>query len=265
MLLHFTSTYPSLVRQTTIGKNDGNNQIELADEDQYGLHYIQGKTSRRTLLNRIFQSTLILPLLSTTSVYGVDADRELRVIVTQSGLKYIDLVPGTGISPQYGNLCSVQYTSYLLLAKTVENPNPVPQQFDKSSGYLIKHGNGKMIPGLDEGIHTMKTGGIRRILIPPKLGYIDSGLGPIPEYPWQRNKLNSLLDKMVAIGSGTLIFEVKLLSVIEDEADQGYYSDDSLSPEDFATLQNNLRIQGLQQRATATERQSPSTSTSSSD
>ena len=33
-------------------------------------------------------------------------------------------------------------------------------------------------------------------------------------------------------------------NVIEDEADQGYYTDDSLTPEDFETLRENLRIQG---------------------
>ena len=29
-------------------------------------------------------------------------------------------------------------------------------------------------------------------------------------------------------------------SIIEDEADQGYYTDESLSPEDFATLRRNI-------------------------
>ena len=110
----------------------------------------------------------------------------------------------------------------------------------------MKHGNGRLVPGLDEGIHTMKVGGVRRLLIPPKLGYIDVGLGPVPQYPWQRYRLNKLLDEMVAIGAGTIIFEVTLLNVIDDEANQGYYTDDSLTPEDFNKLRENLRIKGLQ-------------------
>ena len=97
-----------------------------------------------------------------------------------------------------------------------------------TDGYLIKHGNGMMIAGLDEGLHTMKVGGKRRILIPSKLGYVDTALGPMPEMPWNRWKLNNLLDDMVAVAGGTIIFEVAMLSIVEDEADQGYYSDDSL-------------------------------------
>lgn len=233
----------------------GGNKDSLYDDSQQSI-------TRRCILSKVGLMPLaavavgstsphsLLPMLISPAVAAEDEQAGIPVIKTPSGLKYIDLKPGTGITPQYGNLCSIQYTAYVKLAKTVKDPNPSPIQYDKvTEGYLIKHGNGRMIPGLDEGLHTMKVGGYRRIIIPPKLGYIDNGLGPIPEYPWQRYRLNSLLDEMVAIGAGTIIFEVKLLSVIEDEADQGYYSDDSLSPEDFATLRENLRIKGLQQRA----------------
>jgi len=115
------------------------------------------------------------------------------------------------------------------------------QKYDSAPSYLIKHGNGKTIPGLDEGLHTMKVGGVRRIIIPPKLGFVASGLGPLPVSPWDRFKLNSLLDNMVELRAGQLVFDVELRSAIEDEADQGYYSDRSLSPEDFDTLRENIQ------------------------
>lgn len=169
------------------------------------------------------------------------ADDEIQVFKTASGLKYIDLQLGTGPTPKYGQLCSIRYEAYIKLPSSAKNPNPKPELFEKQTAYLLKHGNGRTIPGLDEGLHTMKVGGKRRLLIPPKLGYIDSGLGPIPEYPWDRNKLNKLLTSMIEQSGGTVIFEVTLLSAIDDEADQGYYSDDSLSPEDFDTLRKNLQ------------------------
>jgi hypothetical protein len=148
----------------------------------------------------------------------------------------VELLPGTSnISPDYGQLVSITYTSYIQL------PNQKKQQFDSSKGFLFKHGSGRCIAGLDEGIHTMKVGGLRRLLIPPKLGYVDSGLGPMPIGWLARMKLNGLLDKMVEVKAGTLIMDVQLVSVLEDEADQGYYSDSSLSPEDFETLKNNLQ------------------------
>ena len=162
------------------------------------------------------------------------------VVKTPSGLKYIDLQEGTGSSPAYGNLCSVSYKAYVKLPGNDAKPQP----FDQTDAYLIKHGNGRTIAGLDEGLHTMRVGGLRRVIIPPKLGFVDVGLGPLPEMPWDRARLNNLLDQMVARSGGTIIYEVRLKSVIEDEADLGYYQDDSLTPEQFATLRENLRIKG---------------------
>jgi FKBP-type peptidyl-prolyl cis-trans isomerase len=160
---------------------------------------------------------------------------------TSSGLKYIELKPGRGPSPQYGQLCAIQYTGYLKLPNDTK-----PQKFDSNS-FLIKHGNGRTIAGLDEGIHTMKVGGIRRLIIPPKLGYVDFGLGPIPEMPWNRWSLNNLLQKMVDQRGGNLVFEVELTSVIDDEASQGYYEDLSPTPEEFERLRRDF-----QERAAAT-------------
>lgn len=160
---------------------------------------------------------------------------ELTVFKTNSGLKYLELRPGTGPSPRYGQLCAIKYTGYMKLPNDSK-----PKQFD-SNEFLIKHGNGRMIPGLDEGIHTMKVGGKRRIIIPPKLGYISSGLGPIPEMPWNRWSLNNLLEEMIKQQGGNLVFEVELTSVIDDEADQGYYEDSSPTPEEFERLKLNFQ------------------------
>jgi hypothetical protein len=114
------------------------------------------------------------------------------------------------------------------------------QKFTTTTDFVIKHGNGKMIAGLDEGIHTMKRGGLRRLIIPPKLGFVDSGLGPIPEMPWQRWKLNSLLEDMITQRGGNLIYDVRLERFFDDEADQGYYEDLEISPEERAELESRL-------------------------
>jgi hypothetical protein len=113
-------------------------------------------------------------------------------------------------------------------------------KFNTDTGYLIKHGNGRTVPGLDEGLHTMRVGGKRRIIIPPKLGYTTSGLGPVPVGPYGRWKLNRLIDRMVELRGGNVIFDVEMKSIMDDEADQGYYMDKSLSPEDFSTLRQNI-------------------------
>lgn len=166
----------------------------------------------------------------------------ISVYQLPSGLKYLDLVKGTGPSPAYGQLLSVKYKAFIKLPASSKDPNPSPVQFDDDSGYLIKHGNGRMVPGLDEGLHGMKVGGRRRILVPPKLGY-KFGLGPVPEMPWDRWRLNSMLDRMEELKGGTIIFEVTLLSVMDDEADQGYYEDLALTEDEFETVKKNLRQQ----------------------
>lgn len=160
---------------------------------------------------------------------------EVQAFATPSGLKYIDLKEGEGdVTPRYGQLLSIKYTGYIKL------PNSDKEKFD-SSTFLVKHGNGRTVPGLDEGLHTMKAGGVRRLIIPPKLGYVEVGLGPLPESPLARYKLSNLLEDMVEQRGGNVIFDVELKSFIDDEADQGYYEDASLTPEQFDTLRTNLQ------------------------
>lgn len=196
-------------------------------------------------------------LQAAAAVDDVAGSGGVPVVQTPSGLKYIDIVSGTGPSPAYGNLVSIAYTGYVKLPPNSRNYPTQPQKFDQVDAYLLKHGNGRTIAGLDEGLHSMKVGGKRRIIIPPKLGFVDVGLGPMPELPWNRWKLDKLLDQTIELVGGTVIYEVTLLAVVADEADQGYYQDSSLSPEDFATLRENLRLQGnaerVRQQAAAVE------------
>ena len=55
---------------------------------------------------------------------------------------------------------------------------------------------------------------------------------------------------MVELQGGNAIFDVEMKSIMDDEADQGYYTDESLSPEDFSTSRQN--IESSQQAARGT-------------
>jgi len=95
--------------------------------------------------------------------------KELKVITTKSGLKYIDLVVGKGEEAVKGTTVEMHYTGWL------EDKGEKGKKFDSSHDskrpYTFKLGAGKVIKGWDEGIVGMKTGGKRRLIIPSKLGY----------------------------------------------------------------------------------------------
>lgn len=110
-------------------------------------------------------------------------------VTTPSGLKYTDIVVGTGDSPKSGQTVTVHYTG------TFENGTKFDSSVDRGRPYPFKIGVGQVIKGWDEGVMTMKVGGKRRLIIPPSLGYGAAGAGG------------------VIPPNATLVFEVELLGV----------------------------------------------------
>jgi peptidylprolyl isomerase len=108
------------------------------------------------------------------------------VVTTQSGLKYVDEVVGTGPQPQKGQTVSVHYTG------TLDNGTVFDSSVQRGQPFQFMLGAGQVIPGWDEGIASMRVGGKRKLIIPPQLAYGAQGQGPIPP-------------------NATLTFEVQLL------------------------------------------------------
>jgi FKBP-type peptidyl-prolyl cis-trans isomerase FkpA len=108
---------------------------------------------------------------------------------TSSGLTYEDTRQGTGPTAQSGQTVSVHYTGWLTSGKKFDSSKDRNQPFD------FPLGMGNVIKGWDEGVQGMQVGGIRKLMIPPALGYGPRGAGG------------------VIPPDATLIFEVELLKI----------------------------------------------------
>lgn len=107
-----------------------------------------------------------------------------------------DLRVGDGAEAVNGKLLTVNYTGWLYDASLAEQKG---RQFDTSVGkspFSFRLGAGQVIAGWDRGVAGMKVGGLRRLVIPPALGYGAAGIGSIP-------------------GNATLVFDVEVLSVAD--------------------------------------------------
>jgi FKBP-type peptidyl-prolyl cis-trans isomerase FkpA len=134
---------------------------------------------------------------TTTSTAGgtsVTATTEAPAAASQevtmpSGLKYQDLVVGTGAEATAGKTVSVHYTGWLTDGTKFDS------SLDRGQPFPFQLGAGSVIRGWDEGVAGMKVGGKRKLTIPPALGYGERGYpGAIPP-------------------NATLVFDVQLLDV----------------------------------------------------
>ncbi len=109
--------------------------------------------------------------------------------MTDSGLKYEDLIEGAGEAAVAGQQVSVHYSGWLTDGSKFDS------SVDRNQPFSFALGRGMVIPGWDEGVAGMKVGGKRRLTIPPQLGYGAQGAGG------------------VIPPNATLVFEVELLGI----------------------------------------------------
>lgn len=91
---------------------------------------------------------------------------------TESGLKYILHEEGTGPQAEAGRGVIVQY-----IGKLTSDGSVFDQSFGRGEGIGFPLGQGRVIPGWDEGIALLKQGGRATLFIPANLGYGAQGAG----------------------------------------------------------------------------------------
>jgi FKBP-type peptidyl-prolyl cis-trans isomerase len=110
-----------------------------------------------------------------------------------SNLIIEDVSVGNGPEAKAGDHVSVHYTGWLF------NDGKLGGKFDSSKDrgdpFAFPLGAGHVIAGWDQGVQGMKVGGVRKLTIPPEMGYGARGAGG------------------VIPPNATLLFEVELLGV----------------------------------------------------
>ena len=107
-------------------------------------------------------------------------------VTTATGLRFQEIEQGAGTPAENLTDVRVHYTGYLVGGTRFGSSCINQETFD------FRLGSGAAIPGFDEGIVGMRVGGVRRLIIPPALGYGNVPNGPIP-------------------ANSTLIFDVELV------------------------------------------------------
>jgi FKBP-type peptidyl-prolyl cis-trans isomerase FkpA len=104
---------------------------------------------------------------------------------TASGLYYQDLVVGEGAVAEAGDQATVRVWLYVTSGQLLETEQ-----------YTFLIGAAEAIPGFDEGVRGMREGGMRKLVIPPELGYGSQPVGSVP-------------------GGSILIFDVEMREVVK--------------------------------------------------
>jgi FKBP-type peptidyl-prolyl cis-trans isomerase len=105
----------------------------------------------------------------------------------EDGLMIEDLECGDGKGAERGDLVSVHYVG------TLEDGTKFDSSRDRDQPFEFNLGAGQVIQGWDVGVVGMEIGGVRKLTIPPELGYGEAGAGG------------------VIPPNATLVFEVELL------------------------------------------------------
>jgi len=114
---------------------------------------------------------------------------KLTPVTTATGLKYIVTKPSALRKPLAGDTVLVNYTGSLVNGQVFDTSDEkaaqaagVAQPGRPYQPIEVVLGQGRVIPGWEEGLALLHEGSKAKFIVPSKLGYGEQGQGPIPPY-----------------------------------------------------------------------------------
>lgn len=180
-----------------------NNQAQIAGQNALATANVQNGHASATAQAqnaRAMQTVQALAATPTPVVGAPTPPSDTPPVVDQQpvklpdGLQYIDITQGGGAPATTGSSVSVIYTGWL---------QSTGQKFDSTyddggQPFSVTLGQGQVIPGWEEGLVGIRSGGTRRLIIPASLAYGSQGAsqGKVPIPP-----------------NATLVFDITAVSI----------------------------------------------------
>ena len=180
-------------------------------------------------------ATLLLPPPPSWAMYENSPAVDSDIIVLPSGVSSQDLRVGDGDEVTEGKRVNIQWVlkrSNGYFIDSSSNNDGVPFIFtvggvgkgdtksNTGSGVAsasTSRASQRAIVGLDEGIRGMKVGGIRRVVIPPSLAYVeglgDGMPGPIPEGFGPKQRIRRVMENRMDVPDESFMIDVKATRV----------------------------------------------------
>ncbi len=128
------------------------------------------------------------------AAFAAEAAKGAGAQLTESGLVYVEMEPGSGASPSPTDTVQLQYKGSFrdgtVFDQSEEGGEPVTFALDG------------VVQCFSEGISKMKVGGTSKLICPPDIAYGDQGYPPV-----------------IPPGA-TLVFEVKLVGILDEAASE---------------------------------------------
>lgn len=146
----------------------------------------------------------------TASLSGSSAiGKDLKMTRTASGLQYADVREGSGEFPRPGTKVTLDY---VMMTTGARFGNKIDSTKDRDEPFSFTLGDKNVIAGLQEGVSSMRAGGVRRLIIPASLGYVTQEMGPVPPGAMEFQRFKNVYFNENRVYQPDLVLDIKLFT-----------------------------------------------------